>query len=351
VLRDEWLEKSELSPEIIRLDSLSIVIRCQLDKLPFDTFYNPIVCVNIMSALFTHDFLKDMPLALTTKLLKSLSGRIVPSLGILCALPIFVNGTRVPLNFYSFDVVEFDVLIGQPTERLIQEGQTRKLNIKLWKNFELSMPITRYLNTKIEPLLESDPIEEVKVASLDDPIEPNIEDDAQPLIDEEGDDPVPYPLDEMLESPNPSIELKPRPSGLRYAFLNNDQDSPMIISNRLSQEESLGLITILEKHRSAFSYSLQDLKGISPVLCTHRIPIDLDCTPSRELQHRLNNVMKEVVKKEVLKLLHAGIIYPMPHSEWVSPVQVVPKKGGMTVVKNKKNKLIPKELSLDGVCV
>jgi hypothetical protein len=51
--------------------------------------------------------------------------------------------------------------------------------------------------------------------------------------------------------------------------------------------------------------------------------------------------MSEVVKKEVLKLLHAGIIYPVPHSEWVSLVQVVPKKGGMTVVKNEKNDLIP----------
>jgi hypothetical protein len=51
--------------------------------------------------------------------------------------------------------------------------------------------------------------------------------------------------------------------------------------------------------------------------------------------------MREVVKKEVLKLLHTGIIYPVPHSEWVSPVQVVPKKRGMTIVRNEKNKLIP----------
>jgi hypothetical protein len=50
--------------------------------------------------------------------------------------------------------------------------------------------------------------------------------------------------------------------------------------------------------------------------------------------------MREVVKKEVLKLLYVGIIYPVPHSEWVSPIQVMPKKGGMTVVKNKKNELI-----------
>jgi len=51
--------------------------------------------------------------------------------------------------------------------------------------------------------------------------------------------------------------------------------------------------------------------------------------------------MKDVVKKEVLKLLHAGIIYHVPHSEWVSSVQVILKKGGMTVVRNDKNELIP----------
>jgi hypothetical protein len=161
-LSDEWLEESELSPEIIRLDSPSIIIRYQLNKAPFDTFYNPLVDVNIMSILFVQDFLKDMPLDPTSKLLKSLLGRIVPSSGILCALPILVNDTQVLLNFYIFDGEQFNVLIGQPIERLIQEGQTRKLNIKLGKNIELSMPITHSLNTRIEPLPKSDPIERLR---------------------------------------------------------------------------------------------------------------------------------------------------------------------------------------------
>jgi hypothetical protein len=51
--------------------------------------------------------------------------------------------------------------------------------------------------------------------------------------------------------------------------------------------------------------------------------------------------MREVVKKEVLKLLKPGVIYPISNSEWVSPVQVVLKKGGMTVIRNEKNELIP----------
>jgi hypothetical protein len=134
--------------------------------------------------------------------------------------------------------------------------------------------------------------------------------------------------------------LKPLPLGLKYAFLNNDRESPVIISDKLSKDETLRLLTILERHCSAFGYSLEDLKGISPALCTHHIPID-PTYPPREPQRRLNNAMREVVKKEILKLLHTGIIYHVPHSEWVSPIQVVPKKGGMTIVKNEKDELIP----------
>jgi hypothetical protein len=92
------------------------------------------------------------------------------------------------------------------------------------------------LNAKIKPILEQDPIDEVKVASLDDLIESNLKDDTQFFIDEEEDkgSTDPKHLDGLLEMPKPSIELKPLPSGLRYAFLNCDQDSLMIISDKLS---------------------------------------------------------------------------------------------------------------------
>jgi hypothetical protein len=129
------------------------------------------------------------------------------------------------------------------------------------------------------------------------------------------------------------------PAGVRYAFLNGDKETPIIISDKLNDEEMSKLIAVLEKHTLVFRYSLQDLKGISPTLYTHRIPIDLASTPSREPQRRLNNAMREVVKKEVFKLLHTGIIYLIPHSDWVSPIQVVPKKGGMMVIENSKMNL------------
>ena len=77
----------------------------------------------------------------------------------------------------------------------------------------------------------------------------------------------------------------------------------------------------LKKHHGAIGYTLDDLKGISPTLC-----------------------MKEVVRNEKLKLLEAGIIYPIAGSKCVSPTHYVPKKGGITVVPNDKNELIPQRI-------
>jgi hypothetical protein len=115
----------------------------------------------------------------------------------------------------------------------------------------------------------------------------------------------------------------------------------VIISDKLFNDEICRLVATLEKYQLVIGYSLKDLKGISPGLCTHRIPMEQVHKPVYEHQWRLNNTMRVVVKKEVLKLLKAGVIYPISDSEWINPVQVVPKKGGMTVIRNEKNELIP----------
>jgi hypothetical protein len=101
------------------------------------------------------------------------------------------------------------------------------------------------------------------------------------------------------------------------------------------------LIKVLKEHTKAIGWSVADLKGIDPSICMHRINCEENAKPTREMQRRLNPNMKEVVLKEVVKLLDAGIIYPIADSEWVSPTQVVPKKSGITVVKNDKGELVP----------
>jgi hypothetical protein len=88
IISNEWLEELELSSKVICLDSSSITLQCQMHTHPFEALYNLVVGVNIMSASFAHDLLKHMSLTPTTKLLKSPSKRIIPSLGILYVLPI-----------------------------------------------------------------------------------------------------------------------------------------------------------------------------------------------------------------------------------------------------------------------
>ena len=95
-------------------------------------------------------------------------------------------------------------------------------------------------------------------------------------------------------------------------------------------------MAVLRARKDAIGWNLSDLKGIDPSLCTHRIFLEEDSRPSREAQRRLNPKVWDAVKDEILKWLNAGIIYPISDNPWVSPVHVVPKKAGITVMTNDK---------------
>ncbi len=129
----------------------------------------------------------------------------------------------------------------------------------------------------------------------------------------------------------PTLDLKPLPNHLKYAYLGENQTLPVIISSTLSENQENDLLGVLREHTTALGWTISDIKGISPSICMHKILMEDDYKPSIESQRRLNPNLKEVVRKEVLKLLDAGIIYPISDSNWVSPVQVVPKKGGCCV--------------------
>ena len=62
------------------------------------------------------------------------------------------------------------------------------------------------------------------------------------------------------------------------------------------------------------------IKGLSPAIIQHRIHLNEEATPKRDLQRRLNPIMQEVVRAKILKLLDNGIIYPISNSQWVSPI-------------------------------
>ena len=135
--------------------------------------------------------------------------------------------------------------------------------------------------------------------------------------------------------------LKELPSHWKYAFLEPKKGKPVIISAALTEFEEQKLLQILRKYKKAIAWSIEDLKSISPSICMHKILLNDDAKTSIEHQRRLNLVMKEVVRKEVLEWFNAGYIYAISDSSWVSPVHVVPKKGGFTVIRNEENELIP----------
>nr|GEU56272.1 reverse transcriptase domain-containing protein [Tanacetum cinerariifolium] len=117
-----------------------------------------------------------------------------------------------------------------------------------------------------------------------------------------------------IEEP-PELELKELPSHLEYAFLEDTDKLPIF-----------------------------DIKGIDPRFCTHKILMEEDYKPAVQSQRRVNLKIHDVIKKEVIKLLDVGMIYPISDSPWVSPIHCVPKKGGMTIVANENNELIPTRL-------
>ncbi|GJT50445.1 hypothetical protein Tco_1292426 [Tanacetum coccineum] len=120
------------------------------------------------------------------------------------------------------------------------------------------------------------------------------------------------------------------------------------IQKDLSKLKRLHSLTF-QNQKQAIAWKLSDIRGIDPEFCSHKILLEDDYEPSVQHQRRVNPKIHDVIKKEVEKLLDAGLIYPISDSPWVSPVHCVPKKGWLTVVlRTKENELVPTNLVTGG---
>jgi len=109
----------------------------------------------------------------------------------------------------------------------------------------------------------------------------------------------------------PKPDLKPLPFNLKYSFLGENKTFRVIISSKLNAHQEGKLLQTLKMHKNALGWTIANIKGIRPLICTHTIYLEENAKPSREMQQRLNPNMKEVVKNEVIKLLDNEIIYPI----------------------------------------
>lgn len=143
-----------------------------------------------------------------------------------------------------------------------------------------------------------------------------------------------------MPSHEQSVDLKPLSPHLKYSYLEEDQKLLVIIARELTSQQEEKLLHILRKNKNAIGWSLANIVGISPQVCEHRIFLKEGAKPIRQPQRRSNPTILEVVKKEVTWLLEADIIYPISDSVWVSPVQIIPKKSGVTTIKNESGELV-----------
>ena len=295
-----------------------------------------------------------------TKMSLQLADRSVKyPMGILEDIPVKIGQLYIPTDFVVMDIKEDEdipILLGRPflsTAGAIIDVKKGKLTFEVGDE-KIEFILSKFLMAPVigDACYAIDIIDEC-VNELEQnefltklPSTPILEDDGfesiEPYIDDNLFECLALTHDLMPRAEKTTIELKELPKNLRYEFLDEEMNRPVIISAALNQIETNQLLDTLRKYPSALGYKVSDLKGISPSVCMHRIMLEEDSKPSREHQRRINPIMSDVVKKEVLKLLEAGIIYQISDSEWVSPVHVVPKKGGITVMENEKGEHVAK---------
>lgn len=98
---------------------------------------------------------------------------------------------------------------------------------------------------------------------------------------------------------------------MKYVLLDSENNCPAIINSGLQAKEEDKLIQVLRKYKSVMGWTIGDTKVISPTVCMHKILMEDNQKPVVEPQNSLNPTMKEVVRKEVVKLLYACLIYPI----------------------------------------
>ncbi|GJV97877.1 reverse transcriptase domain-containing protein [Tanacetum coccineum] len=150
-----------------------------------------------------------------------------------------------------------------------------------------------------------------------------------------------YKIKTSLEEPPKDLELKPLPDNLEYVFL--EEPFFFLLSYHLSypKKRKINSYMFLKSTSKPFLRKQQTFLVSTHHSANTRYNLLMTKKPVVQKQRRLNPNMQEVVKKEIMKLLDTGIIYPIADSPWVSPIHCVPKKGGITVVTNENDELVP----------
>jgi hypothetical protein len=176
------------------------------------------------------------------------------------------------------------ILIGVPLRTLLRgtdNGECLKMAVG---RQEFSTSFARTVNHAAGDELEEDLLQQVMTTTLEEELSPPSLDNVADYFSLAEEEAKFQDLEQVVKPKTSPVELKQLPLGLQYVFLNGDHETPVIISDKLSNDETRRLVATLEKYRSVIGYSIKDLKGISLSLCTHRIPMEQDHKPVHENQ-------------------------------------------------------------------
>ncbi|GKB94223.1 reverse transcriptase domain-containing protein [Tanacetum coccineum] len=192
---------------------------------------------------------------------------------------------------FSIDVIDeileedFDVLLDEGS-KILHSIEGTFLEEEIFAEFDEFIAMTADENSDSESDTEEPPFEKITINTN-------------------------YKIKTSLEEPPTDLELKPLPDNLEYVFLEEPSFLPVIISSQLSKEKKSKLVSVLKKHKQAFTWKTTDIPGICPLFCKHKI--------------QLLDDKKSVVQKQ----------------RRVSRIHCVPKKDGITVVTNENDELVP----------
>ncbi|GJX55501.1 hypothetical protein Tco_0285398 [Tanacetum coccineum] len=198
---------------------------------------------------------------------------------------------------FSIDEIleeDFDALLDEGS-KIFHSIEETLLEKEIFSEFDEFIAMAADENSKSESDTEESPFEKITINTY-------------------------YKIQTSLEEPPTNLELKPLPDNLEYVFLEEPSFLLVIIPSQLSAQNKSKLVSVLKNHKEAFAWKMIDIHGICPSFCKDTIQLLDDKKPVVQKQRRLNPNMQEVVKKEIMKLLDTGIIYPIVDSPWVSPI-------------------------------
>ncbi|XLS81678.1 hypothetical protein HN51_047509, partial [Arachis hypogaea] len=330
------------------------MVNCTIGGVVFSDYMCDLgACVSIMP-LSIYDILRLPPLKRSAAHFVLADKSIITVVGVAEDVLVGIKGLTFPIDFYILEMPQNDsekpssILLGRPFLK------TSKFKLDTFSgtySFEIDGRVVSFnLNGVMKhppedySILQCDIIDETVVEIHQQELEEKYIGQGPSVETLSEDNESTLPLSPVPDNPEPDheqkLELKPLPPHLKYAYLEDKQKFPVIIARKLTSQQEEQLLSVLRRHKKAIGWSLADIVGINPQVCEHRIFLEEGARPVRQPQRRLNLTILEVVKKEVTRLLEADIIYPISDSEWVSPVQVVPKKYGVTTVKNEYGELI-----------